>query len=469
LTKKGQKHKGSFFTREFFREMLPIAIPIALQNLLMASFRLVDTLMIGQLGDVSLSAVGIAGNVSFLFELVCFGLGSGAAVFMAQFHGAGQRGEIRRTMGAALTLLAPIGVIFMLAAELFPTQIMGILTDDASLIEEGARYLVYAAPSYLGLLFMQTFSITLRCTENVKVPLITSGVSAVLNAVLNFVFIFGKLGLPAMGVAGAGLATSISSLFAPVLALVISFAQKNILIAPLSEIFRLKGFLWRFVKRSSFALANEVLWSFSVVLTNMVYARMGADSYAGMTAFRTIDNLVFVAFVGICSSCNVLVGKHIGAGDIEGGKRLSLQFSVLSAAVGIFLGAIILIVRNRVFGLFDISDKAISVAELLLLIYGFDLAIRNIPYLAVVGIFRAGGDTRIGLMGDAGVQYLLVVPAVFICGILLKLDLVTTYLIMCIVDDIGKNAIYIPYFLSMKWIKPVVLPNALRDGQVDDC
>lgn len=449
------KSKPRLITSAFLREMLPLALPIALQNLLMTSFRLVDTLMIGRLGDVSIAAVGLAGYASFLVELIAFGMASGSAVFIAQYHGANNTFGIRRSFGAMLLFVVPVGALFTIGVGLFPTQFMRLFTNDAALIEEGARYLSFACFSYFSLTLNMAFSTVLRCTEQVRIPMVASGVCSALNAVLNYIFIFGVFGLPAMGVAGAGLATSVSALLNPLIILLLSFARRNILISPIKELFRLKGFLKEYWIRVLPALLNEMLWSLSIVGINMVFGRMGTDNYAALTVERTIENIIFVFFVGICNACNIMVGKAIGAGRIEEGKLHAKRFMLLEPVLGITLGLVILLLRAEMISLFDISSAAARTARILLAIYAADVTIRNIPYICTVGIFRSGGDTKIGLICDFCVQYGLVLPVTVLCGLVWKLPFITTYLLAILVDDAGKLCICLPYFLSMKWVKPI--------------
>ncbi len=452
------KRLKGFFHQTFWLAVLPLAIPIALQNLLMTSFRLVDTLMVGRLGDVSIAAVGLAGWASFLVELLAFGMSSGAAVFIAQYHGAGNQEGIRKTYGMMLLFMVPMGLFFTIGVALFPEFVMKIFTEDAALIAEGARYLRFACVSYVSLSVNLAFSTLLRCTEKVKIPMWTSGFAAALNAVLNYIFIFGVFGLPAMGVAGAGLATAISSLANPVLMFVISAIKKNVLIAPLKQIFALKGFFKEFWSRALSVLLNELFWSFAIIGVNMVLGRMGTDNYAALTVERTIEGLVFVFFVGICNACNILVGKSIGAGDIEQGKQYAWRFLVFTPLLGVITGLLILGLRYPLVGLFDLSSTASQTARTLLLIFAIDACVRYIPYVEVVGIFRAGGDTRVGLITDVVSHYVFILPAVILAGVVFKLSFLTTYIIMLAVDDVSKLIITIPYFHSMRWIKPIVLP-----------
>ena len=462
------KRKGLrqlLFDREFFKLMLPLALPIAAQNLLSTSFRLVDTLMIGRLGDISIAAVGLAGYVSFFVELLTFGVASGSAVFLSQYHGAGNRKGILRVFGVLLTFVVPIGVLFTIITFLFPTGVMQVFTDDPALIAEGARYLKYACFSYAAVTLNLSLTNVLRSTENVKIPMWTSGICAAANAVLNYLFIFGGLGIAPMGVAGAGLATAISSTLSPVLILTISVIQRNVLIAPLRDIFRIRGFVREFWSRALPVLLNEGLWSLSIIGINMVFGRMGADNYAALTVVRTVENIVFVVFVGLCNACNIMVGKAIGARQIELGKRYACQFMLLVPVFGIFLGTVVALLRAPVIGLFDISASAAYTARVMLLIYSVDITLRNIPYMGVVGIFRAGGDTKYGLFCDMLVQYVVDLPVVYVLGFVLKSSFLATYAIMVLAEDVVKFSLTLPHFLRMKWIMPVRQDEVLADAE----
>ena len=450
-----KKRMAELFGRSFWSVALPLIIPIALQNLLMTSFRLVDTLMVGRLGDVSIAAVGLAGWASFFVELLAFGMSSGAAVFVAQYHGANNKEGILRTYGMMLLFMVPLGLIFTLGVGLYPAFVMKLFTEDPALIAEGVKYLQFACVSYFSLTINLAISTMLRCTEQVKIPMVTSGIAAGLNAVLNYIFIFGSFGLPAMGVAGAGLATAISSLINPILMLIISYVKKTIVIAPLRQIFAVKGFFKVFWGRALPVLLNEFFWSISILIVNMVFGRMGTDNYAALTVERTIEGLVFVFFVGLCNACNILVGKAIGAGNHEQGILYSRRFMVLTPIIGILAGLLIVALRYPLIGLFDLSEAATHTARTLLVIFAIDAAVRYIPYVEVVGIFRAGGDTRMGLIVDFVCHYAFITPAVILAGLVWKLPFITTYIIMLAVDDISKLIITIPYYRTMRWIKPI--------------
>lgn len=447
----------SVFDRDFLKVMLPLALPIALQNLLMSSLQLVDTLMIGQLGEEAIAAVGSAARVSNLAGIILFGFASGGAVFLAQFWGSREIDKMRRTYGMLILCDVPVAVIIAGICMLFPESVMSILTNDAGMIANGASYLRIACISYIGLSLSQVFSTVLRCTEEVKLPLIASACSVVSNAFLNYVFIFGKLGLPAMGIEGAALATAISAFVTPLVLFVFSIVKKNILRSRIREMFSFEtGFAKQFFIRALPVVFNEALWVIGTTGYDMVFGRMGSDNYSALTVFRTIEGIAYVLFIGICNACNVMVGKAIGEGNHDRAVDYAYRFMILVPILGLFIGALVIGFSNPILNLFDLSVSGRHAAMLLVIIYGLEVGLRNIPYISVVGIFRAGGDTKTGMLYDAPILYGFALPLTAVCGLVLKLNFVVVYVIMLLSEDLIKNFLCIRRVISKKWIMPVV-------------
>lgn len=445
-----------FEDKNFWKSMLRLALPIAFQNLLTTSLSLVDTLMIGQLGDVSIAAVGIASQVAFFVNIAMFGIASGGAVFIAQYWGRGDRDGISRAYGMMLICNIPIALILSTVVFLFPNSVIGLFSNDQVAIAEGARYIKIACFSYLGVALSQTFSIVLRSTEEVKLPVVSGAVAVVINVILNYVLIFGKFGFPAMGVEGAALATTISGLFSPILMLVISIFKKNVLVPPIRKMFSIsKEFVAEFFQRASPVLINETLWALGVMGYNAVFGRMGTGNYSALTIFRTVENISFVFFIGICNACNVMIAKRVGAGDIEEAKQYSKRFLLLVPALAVVVGAMVILLREPILGIFNIASEVHSTASILLLIYGLEMGLRNIPYVSVVGIFRAGGDTKTGMKYDLLSLWLLALPITAVCGLVLDMPFIWVYVIMLLCEDLLKNVLCIRRYLSMKWIQPV--------------
>lgn len=444
--------------RRFWMILLPLAIPIALQNLLTNSFQLVDTLMIGQLGDDAIAAVGLAGRISFFAGIVIFGFASGGSVFLAQYWGARDMAGLKRAYGFITLCNVAFATILALVCFLIPEQVMSILTNDAQMIKDSAQYLRIACFSYVGIAISQSGSTALRCTEKVKLPMYISFAAVIANAALNYALIFGKLGLPAMGIRGAAIATTISALMNPVLLYLFSIRSRNILMTPLREMFAItSSFVKEFLRRGTPVLMNELLWVIGMTIYDSVFGRMGPGNYTALTVFRTIENVAFVFFAGLCNACNVLVGKSVGESDFSRAKRDAARYMVLVPIFGVVVGSLLILLRNPILGLFSITEESARVAELLIIIYALEIGLRNIPYISIVGIFRSGGDTTYGLYVELGDYYLFAIPLTIVLGLVLKLDFPLVYLIMLLAEDIPKTFFCAWRFVSMKWIKPVKL------------
>lgn len=442
--------------KSFWRVTLALAIPIALQNMLIASFSLVDTLMVSQLGDIELSATGMAGQWTWLFNMVLFGISSGAAVFVSQYWGDGNIKGIRRTTGIAVCSGLLISLLFLLAAALFTDEIIYVFNKDPRVIEQGALYLRYACLSYPALALTNVLGSILRSTEQPKLPMVVSGVCAVLNIILNYFLIF-PMGL---GVKGAAIATAISSWIGPILIIVISIARKNILCAPVRDILAFNGqAIAEFFKKALPVIVNETMWGMGTVAYNIIFANIGYEEYGAITIVRTFENFSFCFFLGLGNACCVLVGKHVGAGGIREGIRDSKRFMALFPIVSIIVGGAVILLRQPLVSVFNlgsnISAYTIETAEWILVIYGAWIVVRNIPYLAVVGIFRPGGDTTFGMLVELLVLWCFSVPMTFIAANVLDLPFLLVYAIMYLCEDLPKSIIFIPYWASGKWIKPV--------------
>jgi len=446
--------------KRFWKQTLTLALPIALQNLLTSSFVLVDTLMVGQLGDVALSAVGMAGQWSWLLNMLIIGLCSGSAVFVSQYWGIRDTKGIHRITGLAVTF-GLIFTAFFLFSGLFASEfIVGLFNKEASVIESGSAYLKIACFSYPGTVLGAILGAILRSSENVRLPVFSALFTTILNAVLDYCLIFGVFGLPGMGIEGAALATCISAWAGPILILAVSIAKKNILYAPLGEIFSFNRELSvHFLKKASPVIFNEGLWSFGTFLYNMVFANMGYENFAAVTILKTIENISFIFLIGLCNACCVILGMSVGSGRIEDAIKDSKRFAFLIPGVAVIVGMILLIFRSSIIGLFNLgnnlTDYTINTAMIISMIYAIELPLRSVPYAFIVGIFRSGGDTVMGTKIDLIGTWLVAVPLVVILAYLVKAPFLLVFAAMYMGEDYIKTFLCIKHYISYKWLKPV--------------
>lgn len=451
----------------FIKTALRLAIPIAFQNLLTSCATLVDTAMVVGLGNNETSAMGVASRFSFLLNVICFGFASGCSALLSQYWGAGDRVNIRRSTGFAMTVAMSFGLIYTAALLIFPTTLAGIFTDNAVIAELAGEYLSTFAFAVPFLVFSQIMCIALRSVECVMIPLVSSFASVGVNIFFNYCFIGGNFGFPALGLRGA----AIGSIFGCAVQTVVIIAFIVFSKTPFKGGFRdFSSFSRPFVKKyfgiAAPVLLNETLWAVGTNIYVMVIARQGVENHAGYTLYENIQQIFFVFFVGICGAAAVMVGMQVGKGDHEQAYTVARRFAVMTPCVGVVLGAALIALRNPILSLFPIeTETARSVASDCLLFYGCWIAFRMIQYTLVCGVFRAGGDTKTGCIYEMIGLYGVGIPAVLITGLLIKpAHFVVIIIVMFVAEDVTKGILCVRHFRSKKWIKQITETTLTEDN-----
>lgn len=453
--------KNLFSEKHFWRSMLTLAIPIAVQNLLTSSFTLVDTLMVGQLGDVSLAAVGMAGQWSWLLNMVIFGICSGAAVFFAQFFGEGNKKGFIHAYGLALASGLVFALLFMLVGFFAPHAVIRVFNREPAVLEQGVQYLQIAVFSYPAIMLNMLVNMVLRATKRVRLPMVVSVFTTVLNAFLDYGLIFGAFGLPRLGIRGAAIATVVSAWSGPVIIFVImAFLRDDIFFAPVKALFGFdKAFAGTFARRAFPVILNETLWGLGTVAYNAIFSNMGYEYSAAVSILRTFENISLAFFIGLINAASVVVGQDIGSGEIRRGVSNAVRFMFIVPLAGLVIGVFVLLGRDWLIGIFNtggaISEKTLQAARGILMVYALELAVRNIPYVAIVGVFRPGGDTKKGMLYEMLSLWAISVPMTFIAAFVLKLPFVAVFACSYLCEDYLKAVLCIRHFKSRRWIKPV--------------
>ncbi len=453
-----------FNDKDFWKTAIKLAMPVALQNMLTSSFTLVDTLLVSRLGDVTLASVGMCGQWGWLMNMFIFGVCSATAVFVSQYWGVKDKAKIRITMGISLTVALIVSLLFFVLSFSFPHTVLGLFNRgeaaDSPIITTGSYYLVIIAFSYPAVAITNVLSVVLRSTEKVRLPMYVSAVTTVTNIILDYCMIFGKFDFPEMGVRGAALATVISLWLGVAVLVIISAATKNILITNIKNVF---GYTLNDVKiyarKAVSVILNETLWGAGVFVYNLIFSNMGYEYYAAITIQRSFENISYVFFIGFCSACAVMVGKAIGKGNIEEGIQNSRRFLTIIPVSAIFIGAIAIIFRSQLVGLFDmgnnISELTISSAKAIIVIYSVMMPIRSLEYVFIVGVLRSGGNTYSAMKIDLASLWLFSIPATLIAAYVIKAPFVVCFIVMYVFEDFIKVLLCNHHYRSLKWIKPV--------------
>jgi putative MATE family efflux protein len=441
--------------------MLTLAVPVAFQQLISAGLNMIDVLMVGQLGETSVAALGLANQIFFLLILFLFGLTSGMSIFTAQFWGKGETEQIRHVLGICLTIAVSVAALFCSAAIFMPERLMGFYTEDVAVIKLGSDYLRIVGLSYVFTAITISYISVLRSITQVTLTVIVAVLALGLKTILGYLFIFGVAGMPALGVRGAALGTCIGWIFQAILLVMLVYILKTPLAANPLSFFRFdRSFLFKVLKTSLPAAANEILWSFGITTYNAVYARISTDAIAAVNINATIEELMFVLFIGLGNACAVMVGNKIGAGGKDVAFEYGRRFTILGVAVALLAGVIVFSIREMVVSLYQISPSAAQDLRSLMLVYALSAWLRIFNFMLFIGAMRAGGDTRYAMFTELFSVGMIGVPSALLGGFVLHLPVYGVYALV-LLEEAVKAIVITRRFLSRKWIHDLV--NATGD------
>ncbi len=450
--------RTSFKNKDFFKVMMSIALPITLQNLIASSVNMLDTLMITSLGNESLAAVGLANQVFFFYSVTIFGVATGSSIFISQFWGKKDTENIGKIMGISLAIVTLLGILFTLAALIVPEYIMKIFSNDSEVIRLGVDYLKIVSLSYIITGISFSYAVASRSIGQAKMPMVASMVSFATNAVFNYLLIFGKLGLPQLGVKGAAYATVLARILEIALILYSIYSNKN---NPLAQNIKAmtnwsKDFIKKYFKTAYPVILNEAFWSLGTVLYSLAYAKIGTEAAAAVQILSTVQNIFMVMTRGLANACTVMVGNKIGAEEENEAIEYANSFMILSVTLGLILGillfistdAILLFFRNITPGLHESSKK-------LLIVAAFFFFVKSFNGTLIVGVLRGGGDTKFSMVLEMGAVWLVGVPLAFLGALVFKLP-VYYVSILVNMEEVVKAVIGIPRIISKKWVTNVI-------------
>lgn len=439
--------------KAFYTTLLKITIPIALQNLISASLNMVDTLMIGQLGEHSIAAVGLANEIFFLLNLFLFGICSGTGIFVAQFWGKEDIKSIRRVV--ALSLLCGFGVagVFTFMALAIPEKALGVFTRDMAVVKLGSSYLTIVGLSYVVTAVTYAYSFALRNTAKPKIPMIISAIAVLTNAVFNYLLIFGKLGFPEMGVRGAALATVIARALELCLILFVVYRYNLPVATRFKDLFGIPAsFIKRFFNTTIPVILNEGLWALGVTTYSVIFARMGTGVVAAVNIAATVERMAMVFFIGMSHACAFMVGNAIGIGDEEKAVSYAKKLAVVGPITALLAGLVVVGFSQQIISLFRVSDMVRVDARAVLIAAALVMPIRTFNWINIVGVLRGGGDTRFSLFIDATAVWCVGVPMGYVLGLVVGSPIKFVYPMVIFSEQVYKGILGVKRLLSRKWI-----------------
>ena len=444
--------RSMFTDKEYLRRLGKLALPMALASIMSSSLQIIDTLMIATLGDVSVAAVGMANRLTYLYSFFIAGFSSGASVFGAQFWGDRNEDGLKRTLSLSLMLLMPFAVIFCLWAMIAPQTFMVIFSQDPAVIAEGCTYLRWIGPAMLFQSIAAVMAAMLKAAERPNIAVTASAVGVVSNVLLNYVMIFGKLGLPAMGVKGAAIATLLSAAL-EMLALMILSQQKKTPITLRGLRMPDRKFVGQYLKISIPVLINDVGWALGIVAMTWVYSTMGTAAAAAASVYETIKAFVVVCCIAVGSSGSILLGIELGAGRMDEAQKYATRMLMGGIIVALAVMPVMLLLMNPLLSLYgEMSAEALTNLRGMLTTLALLFWIKMTSYNLINGIMRAGGDTRASAIIDIVTNCGIALPLVFLTGYILKWPLIWVFPFTFAADITAVTSAYIRYRTG-KWMQ----------------
>lgn len=445
-----------FKDRRFWGLILKIGLPVALQNLIFNSLTLVDNMLVGGLGDSHIAAVGVAGKLNFIFSVFLFGINSGANIFSAQFTGKKDLKGVRMVLGTSLIMGMSIAVIFTLIGLLIPHAIVDIFSDDPEVIELGASYLRILALTFPIGAISSSFSVQSRGVGRPQVPLLASATALILNAILDYVMIYGKLGMPMMGIEGAAVATVIAKVVECVILITVIYGRNYELAVKPKDLEGLnRDFLTKFIKPIIPVILNELLWAVGVTGYTYFYGKLGTEAVATVQILDIINGMFFSLFMGLGNACGAMVGNFIGAGDDDTARVYAKRSVVVGVMMGAVVSVLLLLGAPLFLRFFNISEATLLICKRTIYVYAAYTIPKLINMIMIVGVCRNGGDTVFAAIVDAGAPWVIGIPMAFV-GV--RVLVLPVYWVMALInlEELIKSFLGIYRLLSGKWLHNLV-------------
>lgn len=439
----------------FYRQVLVLVIPMALQNLINVGVTAADVFMLGLVGEAALSGASLAGQVQFVMMLIFMGTTSGATVLTAQYWGKGDKRTIEKVLGMAFRIAVAVAVLFAAAALLIPDKLMRIYTSEPEVIAEGVKYLKIVGCSYVFMAVTQVYLNIMRSIEKVVIATVVYSVSLVVNVCVNALLIFGLCGFPKLGIVGAAIATLLSRILETAIVLWYAVVKNKVVRIRIRDIFKSdKLLMGDFLLYSLPVVLNELMWGLGCSANTAVIGHLGSAAVAANSVAQVARQLATVVSFGICNATAIYLGKTIGERRYEAAKVYGRKFVHLSLIAGVAGGALILVSAPIANAAMALSQEAQGYLTFMFFVMSYFTVGQALNSTLVVGVFRSGGDTKFGLALDVGTMWGCSILLGAIAAFVFHAPVQIVYVLL-MSDEIIKLPITLKRFYSYKWIKDV--------------
>ena len=444
--------------RAFYRKLITLALPIALQSLMLALVAACDALMLGKVEQNEMTAVSLATQVQFVQNMFVFAVTGAGAVLGAQYWGKRDREKMQEIFDLMLVLSGIISLIFFLACEFIPVGLMHIFSKDKVIIEIGAKYLQIAGWSYLITGISQCYLTMMKITDRVIASAVASSAAVVLNIVFNYIFIFGKLGLPAMNSRGAAIATMIARVIEMLLSFGFSLGKEHIRPA-LGKLFKIdKQLTQSFVKQLLPLMGGSLLWGVGFTSYTAIIGHMNSDAAAANSIASVVRDLICCICNGIGSAAGIMVGNEMGAGRLETGKAYGIKLKNISYIIGFISTGLVLAVTPIVVSSMELTEEARSYLTGMMIIMSIYMIGRCVNTVSINGVLDGGGDTVFDMYSLFVTMWCIAVPLALLGAFVFHFPVLVVYACTCL-DEVGKIPWVMYRIKKYKWVKNLTVTN----------
>ena len=439
----------------FYGELMRLVVPIAIQSFMLALVSVTDAVMLGRLDQQSMASVSQAGNVQFFLNLLVTGFSIGVGIMTAQYWGKGDGKSIEKIAPTGLRIILVIGGAMMLAALLAPDSLMAILTSDQTLIPLGAEYLRVVAPSYFLCGITQVYFALLKNTDNTVESSIISSIAVVVNIVFNAVFIFGLLGMPAMGIRGAALATVIARGVELALAVIVTRKKGNVQLRWKGLLDKADKLLFQdFLRYTMPVIGASLVWGVAYMSYSVVLGHMDGDAVAANSITAAAKNLISCMIRGVGGGAGILIGNLLGANMLDKAKAYGARLTKLAAIVGICTGTLLVLLTPVIMGITELTDQATAYLKIMIVFTGLNIAAQSINHVVLDGIFGAGGDAKFDMNTNIIFMWCICVPLSLMGAFWLHLPAPVVFC-LCNMDEIIKLPVVFHHYRKYIWLRNI--------------
>ena len=439
--------------RSFYKSLIALAIPIALQNFLAFAVNFADNLMIGTLGEYIIAGVYMGNQIHTFLSFFVNGVTNALLILAAMYWGKRDMEPIRRMTAFCLRLITAVGVILAVISFLFPEALLGLFSNDPKVIAEATTYLQIVCWSYIFFCISQLLMSAMRALETVRIGLVISVSTLITNVSLNYILIFGKLGCPALGIRGAAIATLISRIIEAVIMYVYVMHMDQKMMFRMKHIFLRGGDLVKdLIRYGAPVLGGQVVWAINTLSQSAIIGHMNAEAIASVSIAGMLNSLLFMTVLGLATALGIITGKTIGAGKIDLMKQYAKTAQIIFAMIGVFCGVVMFLLRDAFLSLYNLEPATIAVAKQFLTVLSVAMVGRCYQAPCLSGLVKAGGDTSFVFKNDTIFVFLVVLPSALIAQNVFHAPAWVVY--ACLMSDqILKCFVAVVKINSFNWIR----------------